>query len=336
MNPQPEVQSETLRSDIDNTRERMDETIDALGDRFRGRHLVDEVIGFIRGRSTDGRMNETRERLAHTAETAVHTVVDTVKAHPIPTVMIGAGIAWLIYESRSSHQRSGEMDTEDLQYTEYDEGTLSGAAYAPAAGAESEPSGVGAKAGELASGAKGKLSQLGESARERLANAGARSRETVHSAKERIGHLAGDLQQRSHEVYDRTRERVVTTADRHPLEVGLGCLAVGLLVGLAMPTPRVVNRRLGPTVDRLKDRTREAGSEWLEKGKRVAQAAASAAKAEAKTQGLTVARVRDQNQPAGESPGAAAAGVGSETSATTSTGGGQPGSTDPSSARPGV
>ncbi|MCR6655354.1 MAG: DUF3618 domain-containing protein [Opitutus sp.] len=47
MKPELDQPTETLRSDIDTTRERMDETIDRLGDRLQGRHLVDEVIGFF-------------------------------------------------------------------------------------------------------------------------------------------------------------------------------------------------------------------------------------------------------------------------------------------------
>jgi ElaB/YqjD/DUF883 family membrane-anchored ribosome-binding protein len=114
--------------------------------------------------------------------------------------------------------------------------------------------------------------------------------------KERLSGLTSQAQQRGREVYQRTRERVVTTSEQHPLEVGLACLAVGAIVGLMLPTPQIVNRRLGPSVDRLRDRARDAGSELLQKGKRVVEAAASAAKVEAKTQGISVPRARNQNE----------------------------------------
>jgi hypothetical protein len=55
-----------------------------------------------------------------------------------------------------------------------------------------------------------------------------------------------------------------------------------------------VNRSLGPTVDRLKQQTREKGSELVEKGKRVVQAATSAAKEEAQAQGLTAEKLRGE------------------------------------------
>ena len=42
---------EAIRSDIDVTRRRMDDTIDALGDRMQPRHLIDEVLGAVKQQS---------------------------------------------------------------------------------------------------------------------------------------------------------------------------------------------------------------------------------------------------------------------------------------------
>ena len=37
-------ETEAIRSEIDTTRHRMDETINALGQRLKGRHLLDESV----------------------------------------------------------------------------------------------------------------------------------------------------------------------------------------------------------------------------------------------------------------------------------------------------
>ena len=55
------------------------------------------------------------------------------------------------------------------------------------------------------------------------------------------------------------------TQHRNPRWTGAGrlvqvALAAGLMAGLAMRTPAAVNRKIGPTADRLRQRTREA--EW--------------------------------------------------------------------------
>ena len=128
-------------------------------------------------------------------------------------------------------------------------------------------------------------------------------------------------------MYDRTRERVATTTNQHPLEVGLGFLALGLIAGLAIPTPRAVSRRLAPAAGRL----REAGAELVEKGKRVAKAATEAVKVEAKTQGLTVERVRDEAKTVAQRAGEAAKEAAKQEGF--NVGGTQP-PTDPTSARP--
>lgn len=346
MNQQPERPSDALRSDIDTTRERMDETIDALGNRLEGRHLVDEVIGFFRGRNRTGESSQLGQRISHSAETAMHSVVDTVKAHPIPAIMIGAGVGWLIYEMRSGTRYPSNGREAEADYSGYTgeaylaEGYMSGTEE----GAQGER--LRDKAAGIAAQGKEKLGQVGDKARETVSSLSATGREKLGAAKEQLSHLTGDLQHRGREVYDRTRERVVSTADQHPLEVGLGCLAIGLIVGLALPTPRVVNRQLGPTVDRLRDRTRETGSQLIEKGKRVVQAAASAAKVEAKTQGLTVARVREEatavanraREAATETArqeGLTSAGSGSGQGSSSPAQSGA-GATDPSGARPAV
>ena len=77
-------------------------------------------------------------------------------------------------------------------------------------------------------------------------------------------------------------------------------LAAGLIAGLVLPTPSALNRTVGPAADRLRERTRQAGSEMVEKGRRVARAAVSAVKEEAEAQGLTPEHLRDQVAAVGE------------------------------------
>jgi ElaB/YqjD/DUF883 family membrane-anchored ribosome-binding protein len=147
---------------------------------------------------------------------------------------------------------------------------------------------------------KEKFSRLGDTTREKLRSARDRASEIGSKVKDRASQMGQQVQQRSREVYDQTRERVTRTADEYPLEVGLGCLAVGVLVGLAIPTPGPVNRVAGPTVQKLRSRTKQAGREAIEKGKQVVQAASGAAKQEAQSQGLAFGQPGQQSgqQPA--------------------------------------
>lgn len=316
MNPSQKSETDAIRSDIDTTRRQMDDTMDALGDRLHPRHLMDEFLGYLRGNSAEGetRMTRLKEKIGHSCESAMHSVVDTVKQNPMPALLIGAGVGWMIYESmrdRSPRTTDGDYygysrEGDRLDYDpdmHYDRPLQ----YPPILeGAEAEWSDQGGsklgamkdkiadKASAAKENVKEKLSNVGEAAREKAGALKERAGEKLHAAKERAGEMTARMRDGTRHVYARTRERVVTTADQRPLEVGLVALAAGVLVGLALPTPGPVNRTVGATADRLRDRTRQAGTEILEKGKRVAQAAVSAVKDEANAQGLTPERLREK------------------------------------------
>lgn len=289
MNQQPDLESEAIRSDIDSTRDRMDETINQIGDRLDGRHLVDEVLGFFR--RSDGTAGRVGRQIGHTAESALNSVTTTVRENPIPALLIGGGIAWLLYSSTrssSSSSRDWGADEDEL----YSSTTPDYMRQSYGQGYTDQP--LEQKSGSVASQAKEKLSELGSQAREKISSLGEGAKDKFEAGRGRVGELTQQARERGREAYSRTRDRVANTANQHPLETGLACLAVGLIAGLALPTPDRVNRSIGETADRVRNRTREMGSEMLDKGKRVVQAAANAAKEEAKSQGLTPENLRNE------------------------------------------
>src|SRR5436305_1122918 len=93
------TQTDALRSDIDVTRRRMDDTMDQIGDRLQPRHLLDEILGMFRGDGgQDGpnRAQELGKKLSRSAGSVANTVVESIKENPMPALVIGAGIAWMI------------------------------------------------------------------------------------------------------------------------------------------------------------------------------------------------------------------------------------------------
>ena len=76
--------------------------------------------------------------------------------------------------------------------------------------------------------------------------------------------------------------------------------AAGLLVGLLIPSTRVEDERIGEMADQVKDTVKETGSEALERGKQVAQDAASAVSDSASQQGQELTETLQDNvrQPA--------------------------------------
>jgi len=75
--------------------------------------------------------------------------------------------------------------------------------------------------------------------------------------------------------------RAAGLAQENPLGLAIGSVAVGFLVGLAMPATRVENKRLGPLADEVKDQAMHTGQEALGHVREIAQDAAAGAVAAA-------------------------------------------------------
>ena len=92
-------------------------------------------------------------------------------------------------------------------------------------------------------------------------------------------------------------KKAVGIAQENPLGLALGGVAIGFLAGLAMPTTRVENERIGPIADDVKQHAVETGQEALEHGKQVAKDAAQAATETARESGSEQAeQLRDSAQ----------------------------------------
>lgn len=275
----------------------MDDTIDALTSRLKGRHLLDEAIGFIRRSSSGNGGAKLRAKAGESANAVLHTVADTVKAHPLPASLIGAGLAWLVYEKSRPSLPEAEYDPD------YDARREAGFAYGweedvaydnPPLDAP-EP---GEAVGSGLPGSEDFYDETSAPSDEASGGTASAAKEKMRHLKQRLSSKTGPARQRGregarvvgqrvHDGYAATRRRVATTVEHRPLESGIACLALGVLAGLLIPVPRAVGEIAGPTAERLRQRAREAGHDWVERGKHIAEAALSAAREEAGDQGLT-------------------------------------------------
>jgi len=101
----------------------------------------------------------------------------------------------------------------------------------------------------------------------------------VESMKHKITGTAGSVSDAtpSTEEVKQSAQRVVGIAEENPLGLAIGALAVGFLAGMAAPTTRVENQKIGPLADQVKDQAKETAQVAMEHGKEAAQEAAQAA-----------------------------------------------------------
>ena len=100
--------------------------------------------------------------------------------------------------------------------------------------------------------------------------------------------------------------RVKDTAERNPLGLAVGAAAVGFVAGLALPSTRVENERMGEMSDRVVEAAKETAGDAVERGKQVAQDAAETAKESGREQGQELAsnlQERAQSSATGSSQG---------------------------------
>jgi ElaB/YqjD/DUF883 family membrane-anchored ribosome-binding protein len=135
---------------------------------------------------------------------------------------------------------------------------------------------IGYKA-DVPSRAKDAVGEKVDNVRSKVSGTATRAKEAVVGTASR----AGDATPSRGEVKQQTR-RAAGMAKENPLGLAIGAAAVGFLAGLAVPSTRVEDEKLGPLADQVKDRVKETGQEAFDRGRQVAQEVASSAAETAK------------------------------------------------------
>jgi len=148
---------------------------------------------------------------------------------------------------------------------------------------------VGYKA-DVPSRAKDAMSDKVENMKSKVSDTATRAKEAVVGTASRAGDAVSDTTSRVGEAtpsgghFKQQAKRAAGLAQENPLGLAIGAVALGFLAGLAVPSTRVENQRLGPVADQVKDKVKETGQEALDRGKQVAQEVASSAAGTAKEQ----------------------------------------------------
>jgi hypothetical protein len=97
---------EAIRTDIERTRSQMDNTIDLLSARLKPRHLMDDVMRIFQSPENGTDEGAARRSIREAGVQAA----DKLKQNPVPATLIGAGLAWLLFQDRSKRSSPTSYD----------------------------------------------------------------------------------------------------------------------------------------------------------------------------------------------------------------------------------
>jgi ElaB/YqjD/DUF883 family membrane-anchored ribosome-binding protein len=253
------TRSEQLEREAEQTRIRLEDTLEELRGRMTPGHVLDEVIDYAR----DGK-----------AGTFFRNLGQQTVENPLPIATVGVGLAWLMLASRNgAGHRNGASDGTA--------GESAGRALAAAGDSVSDAarqaaSGTRSTVGSLAGAARRARSRVAETAGEmqdatvaagdaaagRAAEAYDAAASRVRRATSAIGDSASGA---GRQVAETTRGLVAFCREQPLVLAGIG-LAIGALLGAALPASEAENRLMGPASDEARRRIGQVASQVTEAG----------------------------------------------------------------------
>jgi phage-related protein len=319
-------ETEEIRAQIEDTRQQMSETIDAIQEKLSFSNISEQVKDEVTEKISDA-LTTVKKNVYDAAirrvgdvmgfvnkgfnEVSDTKIVSAARENPLAVTLIGLGIGILLVNSyrggggrsRSSYkgnQRkliSGGSERNQSSILKTAQNKISGAA----SGAYETVSGAAGTAyegvGSAASGAYGSVSNAASSAYEGVTNA----------ASQAYGKV-GEYGSQAREQYDYYIEE-------NPLAVGAVALALGAAVGLSIPSTSYESQLMGEHRDNLLQKAQESAGDLVDKVKQVASEAQKTIGEEVKSAAGEVKKtISDQAQAQGLTDAASATGGKEKTS----------------------
>ena len=108
-----EMRTRELESEIADTREELSETVEALQEKLRPSNIVAESTQAVKTAAT-----ERARYMVDSASRMAEDFVEGTRQNPLPALMIGAGVAWLLID-RSRNGRSWDRNAGHTAGTPY-------------------------------------------------------------------------------------------------------------------------------------------------------------------------------------------------------------------------
>src|SRR6476620_9356347 len=110
---------DAIRAGINETRERLSDTLSELGERLNPQLVKEQVTERVKEGIRDatiGRIEQMARGAADTVTTARTSMVDTIRDNPVPAAMVAVGLGWLLFNGRRSDSQSSQRWNESRDY----------------------------------------------------------------------------------------------------------------------------------------------------------------------------------------------------------------------------
>ena len=258
-----EDETEIIAADIRITQERLGDTVEEIGERFNPTRLKEELKSDIRD-ATIGKVENMAQQTADMVSDAQRSLLESIRENPIPVVMVGLGLGWMILNASTRKKRMGASS----QYDNYQRRGGARSMYD-----EQQGDGYSSMYYDDQQGRDYDQQQSG--ALDRAKN---KASDVVDTVKQKASHLADETQQKASEmgerVADQTRvqtRRVERAFQDNPLVIGAAALALGLAAGLAIPSTETEDELVGETRDELVDKVKDVAEDTKAKVQQVAE-----------------------------------------------------------------
>lgn len=284
-------QKEIYRS-IRSTRNRLDSTVDELTARLSPARLMDSFLAGIK--MDDDTWKRQREHFLNGCKWTFHATAKQLKNHPGPSIIIGAGILWMLLDRKDkqdkvsnlrehTHRSNGQTfaytteaygqnsDSDDYEFHESFPSRLRHKLSAKTHRLEETSHQLESTALSLKNQLKNKTQNTMDSIKETANSVAESASQWTAAAADKTRHATESISNGLKRGYWASEERYERALDKHPLALGAGAFALGLLASLALPNTRRENKMLGEKSHAAIAAAKRRGSELIEKGKAVAE-----------------------------------------------------------------
>lgn len=259
---------ERLQHEVDEARERLGARLDSLSHRLSPGELLDQALHMAK---------------EHGGEWG-HNLGSQAKQNPLPLLLTGIGLSWLMVGTRQPESYGGQSYT-----------------------VGSHPS-MGDRASGVMDKAKGAMSSAAERARDMKERAG----DMGHSLHDRAGSLhdrAGSSAESMRWRAQSTQQQLGSFLREQPVLAGSLGIAIGAALGAMLPHSRYEDEMMGDRSEEAKSRAMAAGSEQYDKVREKGREAVDAAKEKAHQASSSNADGSARSAQAGSASGGQSAGV---------------------------